>query len=84
LGNFDVSQLESRNYLFFECPFAQLCWQFICPSWTPPFWIVQLTPVQTFVASLKQAIHQPFAMEIIILVCWTIWNNRNNFIFKGL
>jgi hypothetical protein len=30
------SHLESRNHLFFSCPFAVMCWQYICPNWSPP------------------------------------------------
>jgi hypothetical protein len=37
-----------------------------------------------YVISLKQDIGQSFFMELIILVCWALWINRNEFIFKGI
>jgi hypothetical protein len=36
------------------------------------------------IISLKQATSQPFALDVIILVCWVLWISCNDFIFKGV
>lgn len=33
----NMQVLETRDHLFFYCPFAQLCWAYICPTWTPTY-----------------------------------------------
>lgn len=76
-----LRHLETRNHLFFECPFAVLCWQYLLPSWSVPN-VDNLTPVISFIDSLKSCIGQPFSMEIITLVCWAIWRTRNDFVFN--
>jgi hypothetical protein len=60
------SHLETRDHLFFECPFATMCWQYLCPSWS-------LQPgsaldFQQSITNLKNFIDKPFFMEIIVLV----------------
>lgn len=71
--------LETRDHPFFQCPFAQMCWQYVCPSWKPRF-----SNIQVEVAHLKQLLSLPFAMEVIILISWTIWTTRNDFIFRSI
>jgi hypothetical protein len=71
--------LETRNHLFFLCPFAHICWQYLCPTWVPP----QHHDIQSFIQSLKTPIKEPFFMEIIILTAWSIWTTRNDYISKG-
>jgi hypothetical protein len=78
------SPFESRTHLFFSFPFAVMCWQYICPNWSPPPVGSPQWSVLDFIQSLKQEIKQPFALEIIMLGCWTIWTCRNDHIFKGL
>jgi hypothetical protein len=29
-------------------------------------------------------LHCPFAMEILITMCWSIWSVRNDLIFRGI
>jgi hypothetical protein len=72
-------ELETRNHLFFQCPFAQMCWRYLCPDWTPP----QQIDIQSFIASLKLSLNVPFFMELIMLITWAIWTTRNDFIFKS-
>jgi hypothetical protein len=76
------SQLETRDHLFFQYPFATLCWQYLCPTWS-------LQPrthlnFQETILSLKTAIAKPFFMEIIMLITWKIWITKNDFIFKSI
>lgn len=72
--------LESRNHLFFTCPFARMCWQYLCPDWTAP--ASASFAVQDVLVSLKEKIAQPFSMDIIMLVSWEIWTTQNDYIFK--
>jgi hypothetical protein len=37
--------LETRNHLFFLCPFAHICWQYLCPTWGSP----QNHDIQSFI-----------------------------------
>jgi hypothetical protein len=75
----DHAELESRNHLFFYCPFAKLCLQYLCLSWTPP----HQQDIQNIITSLKHELKVLFFMELIILTTWAIWLIRNDFIFKG-
>jgi hypothetical protein len=77
------SSIESGLYLFFQCPFALLCWRYLCPSWQPPAPSPHIQP-KDYIMSLKLAIAQPFSLELIILVCWALWITRNEIIFKGI
>jgi hypothetical protein len=74
----DQDELETRNHMFFQCPFAQMCWRYISPTWIPP----QHTDIQSFITSLKLSLNVPFFMELIMLITWAIWTTRNAFIFK--
>lgn len=71
--------LETRDHLFLTCPFAQLCWSYLSPTWSPT-----VGGIQAQVHNLKHLLNVPFALEIIILAAWAIWNTRNDFIFKGI
>lgn len=67
---------ESLIHLFLVCPFAIQCWPFInvqVDQTLNPFQILQ---------SLKDQLHEAFFMEIITLMCWTIWKARNDLIFR--
>jgi hypothetical protein len=69
---------ESRSHLFLDCPFAAACW----------FQIGVEIPLQSSVPDIFQQIKDqlahPFFMESILLMCWAIWNTRNDLIFKGV
>jgi hypothetical protein len=32
---------------------------------------------------LRRDINKPFAMEIIIVMCWSIWKERNTWLFNN-
>lgn len=71
--------LETRDHLFLHCPFAQLCWTYICPTWSPNY-----LGLQEEIDQLKHLLQVPFSKEIIILATWAIWTTRNDFTFKGI
>jgi hypothetical protein len=68
---------ERLRHLFLACPFAKNCWEIIrihVPSWMRP---------QRTIRRIKRSLGVPFAMEIIIIMCWSIWNVRNGCLFKN-
>ena len=73
--------VESRQHLFFECPFARLYWKYLCPNWDD-IGAAHL-PIDEVITSLRAEIAQPFSLEIVTLVAWALWTTRNDFIFKG-
>jgi hypothetical protein len=66
---------EMLHHLFFTCPFAKNCWNQIgvlVPSWLKP---------ERATRHIKRAHNLPFAMEVIILMSWCIWSERNSWLF---
>jgi hypothetical protein len=57
---------ERLRHLFLACPFAKNCWGIIrihVPSWMRP---------QRTIRGIKRSLGVPFAMKIIIIMCWSI------------
>ena len=73
LGQLGCQHEETLHHLFWGCPFAQQCWDFICPTRTP-----NLSVLEAF-QDLKEKLRYPFYMEIIILGAWAICITRNFF-----
>jgi hypothetical protein len=67
---------ETLEHLFLMCPFALDCWNLIHVL------IPQGAPHDSLLA-LKGLLQVDFFMDIIILMSWTIWMARNDFIFRG-
>jgi hypothetical protein len=62
---------ETLRHLFLCCPFAKICWSAVdalLPTWLR---------ADHATAYLRRASNKPFAMEIIIVMCWSIWKERN-------
>jgi hypothetical protein len=72
--------MESRNHIFFTCPFSLLCWRYIYLSWT----LLAHAPDILFIEGLKEEIQQPFYLDIIVVFCWSIGVIKNDFTFKGV
>ena len=69
---------ETLGHLFLRCNFARACWASIgllVPR--------TLTPMQIF-RSFKRQLAISFYMEVIILIAWSIWTVRNNWIFNDI
>jgi hypothetical protein len=64
-------------HLFWECPFAQKCWDFVCPS------RISGLPLLEAISDIKDKLKVPFYMKIIILSSWAIWIVRNERIFEN-
>lgn len=72
------SSEENLIHLFLHCPFVVQCW-----VWLNVQVDQNLDPFQTL-QSFKDQLSVPFFMEIITLMCWTIWKARNDLIFRQI
>lgn len=67
---------EALLHLFLNCPFAIQCWAIIniqVDQSLGPFENLQ---------SFRNQLQVPFFMEVIVIMCWTIWKARNDLIFR--
>lgn len=71
-------QEETVFHLFWGCPFAVRCWNYICPTRDTPSSILEA------IEDMKEKLRLPFFMEIVILAAWAIWITRNNLIFQQI
>nr|TKW09984.1 hypothetical protein SEVIR_6G136800v2 [Setaria viridis] len=73
-----LQKRETVNHLFFRCNFAKACWQQIGVTYvsTRSYWNI--------IEQIKHKLEVPFYMEIIILIIWSIWTTRNNWLFNDL
>ena len=68
---------ETSEHLFFSCPSAVRRWLSLGISWDGNPNIHQ----KIYIA--KEEFLQPFFMEVFMIGAWTIWNERNDFIFNN-
>jgi hypothetical protein len=69
--------VETLRHLFLHCPLARNCWTSIgvlVPSWLH---------ADRATAYMKHHINQPFAMQIIMIMSWCIWKERNVWLFNN-
>lgn len=69
---------ETTFHLLFEWPFSLECWQYVGIQWN-----LELDFFIMF-EDAKNAFDRRFFMEIVVVVTWTIWKQRNDFIFRNL
>lgn len=69
---------ETALHLLWDCNFAQDCWSTLIPH--------KARGTSVYEETLLAATQLPkqFAIEIVILGCWNIWQQRNGKIFRGL
>ena len=65
---------ESVEHLFLRCLFAVQCWRTLGLNSTRN--IEPLLLMEVF----KSRLNVPFFMEIIILMCWSIWGSCNEYL----
>jgi hypothetical protein len=63
----DCDREETLQHLFWAYPFADKCWDFICPQRQKDL------SVQESFQDLRHKLKVPFSMEIIILASWALW-----------
>jgi hypothetical protein len=61
-----MSAFKRLDRLFFKCPFTKNCWEAI--GMHVPTWL----KANRAMRRIKRSINKPFAMEVIILMCWSI------------
>jgi hypothetical protein len=69
---------ETAVHLFLRCNFAKACWDSIGVTA-----VTTRHMPQTFRA-IKDTLVVPFFMEIIILMIWSLWRTRNDWIFNNI
>jgi hypothetical protein len=67
---------ETLMHLFFECNFSQAFWWALNIEWDTDRDLHDMT------SEVKRRYSMEFIMEIIIIGCWAIWDQRNNMIFN--
>jgi hypothetical protein len=70
--------VESNMHLFFECPFSERFWWAIGMEWNPGM------DLYNMIVDAKNTYSHKFIMEIPITGCWSIWEQRNDAIFRGI
>ena len=70
---------ETREHLFFQCPFAITCWNTIGFSWDTTQEFHQM--LQSHRSARP---HLSCFMEIFLVACWLLWKQRNDLIFKHI
>ena len=69
---------ETLEHLFLHCPFDVACWGLV------DLQVPHQADIFLAVDSFKSQLHTPHFMNIVILLCWSIWLTRNDLIFQGL
>lgn len=69
---------EDLLHLLFHCPFAQTCWL------TLNVFLPNSDDISVILDSLKIQINQPLFMEIIITMCWAIFDYEYDIILKNI
>jgi hypothetical protein len=80
--------LETADHLMQEYPLARQVWTDISlwshsPSLNPLNWKSELSLASWFNGLSRNAANAKGLKSLIILVCWTIWHERNSRIFEG-
>jgi hypothetical protein len=73
-----LQRLESGAHLFLRCNFAKAGWSSLGVTF------VSTRAVPHIFRNIKDKLAVPFAMEIIIIMAWSIWLTRNDWIFKNV
>ena len=68
---------ETLTHVFIHYNFAQLCWSTIGL-------VVGQDDAFTTLENLKVQLGVPFFMDIIIIMSWCIWMQRNDYIFRSI
>jgi hypothetical protein len=68
---------ETLRHPFMRCRFVKNCWSVVgalIPTW------LRADRATTY---LRRVINKPFAIEIIIIMCWSISKERNDWLFSN-
>jgi hypothetical protein len=68
---------EKLRHLFFSCPIAKNCWNIV--GINVPTWL----NADRATKHIRRQLNLPFAMDIVMLMWWGIWTERNAWIFNN-
>jgi hypothetical protein len=68
---------ETLMHLLFYCPFAKNCWGTLNFVYADNMSVIQIFE------AWRALVNVPFALDIFILTCWSIWKMRNDIIFRN-
>ena len=68
---------EDRDHLFFGCQFSARIWCYLQVGWCNG-------TMDASIIQAKRNFKGPCFSEIVILACWNIWKQRNDWIFEGI
>jgi hypothetical protein len=74
----DTCPEETIMHLFFECSFSMRFWWAIGIEWNTDM------QLHNMIKDAKNIYSLDFFMEIIITRCWSLWDQRNSFIFNQI
>ncbi|XP_019151923.1 PREDICTED: uncharacterized protein LOC109148642 [Ipomoea nil] len=69
---------ETAVHLFAECSFAHLCWQELETGW--PMESARSIPL--WIEKIWKALPTNM-VEKVVIICWAIWENRNQMVWKA-
>jgi hypothetical protein len=68
---------ETRDHLFFDCPFVINCWNQLSIVWNNNLLI------SARILKSKQVFGGPCFIEVFACATWNFWKIRNDYIFRG-
>jgi hypothetical protein len=71
-------ELETRDHLFFGCPYAAACWARLHIQWDCSL------PISSRFLRARNLFKGPCFMEVFVCAAWNIWKDRNDLIFKAI
>ena len=71
-------QEETVDHLFFHCPFSIMCWNELQMHWD------QNGNRLDIVTNARKNHNRPMFMETFMLGAWSIWKERNNWVFNQI
>ena len=74
---YNRDELETNKHLFYQCQFANRCWETIGIQWGTD------NDIQLMFDTSHTSWHKPAFKEITILAAWNIWKQRNKVLFDG-
>lgn len=69
--------LEEWKHFFFTCNFSSRIWNYLQIDW-------RNRPVSESLNFAKNHFSGPCFTEVVILACWNIWKQRNDWIFENI
>ncbi|KAG2555792.1 hypothetical protein PVAP13_8NG032700 [Panicum virgatum] len=71
-----LQRLKTSTHLILRCSFAKACWDSIGVRFASK------RPLLQIFEKIKRGLGVPFVLDIIILMAWSIWTMRNDWVFN--